>query len=208
MSPLLDRRPPVNASRPSAEPRLCSAGSVARMTLRLGLALAVGWSLPASAQNSSAEPDSSTAPREGWIVGPSIGMPTTGRWVSPEAITIGLNFTRLSPGHLGADISFGTMPRVLAAGIVAFGFRADAAYPVSVSPSMLLLPAAGVSVVGVGGDGGGGGALGANAGLAAVFHGKSPTGLRVGITAHQFLMAVEPIFLIEVGVVNVPRLEP
>lgn len=195
MSPLVERRRRTNASR-------------RHEVLRLGLALAVCCAMPAGAQDSTSRRDSTTLHRDGWIVGPSIGMPTAGGEVIPELTTVGLNFTRLDPGHLGADIAVGTLPRALADGLVAFGFRVDAAYPVSVSRHLMLLPAAGLSVIGALGEGGGGGAMGINAGLAAVIHGKATGGLRVGITAHQFSMADVPIFLIELGLVHLPALEP
>jgi hypothetical protein len=161
----------------------------------------------AGAQDSTARRDSSTRALDGWIVGLSLGMPTASGEVSPEAITIGLGFTSVSPGRLGADISVGTMPRALAYGIIPFGFRADASYPVSISPRMLLLPAAGLSVVSIVGEGGGGGSIGINAGLSAVIHGDSPAGIRLGVTVHQFPLAEVPIFLIEMGVVHIPGRE-
>lgn len=194
-------------------PRRCAASRrparrlVCRKARRLGFALAIGCAMAAGAQDSTVHRDSATLVRNGWIVGPSIGFPTAAAEVSPEVLTVGLQFTRLDPGHLGADLAVGTLAQALAEGIAAFGFRADAAYPVSVSPRLLMLPAAGLSVVGALGEGGGGGIIGINAGLAAVVHGASGIGLRVGITAHQFPMAEIPIFLIEVGVVHLPALE-
>jgi hypothetical protein len=173
--------------------------------LRLGFLFALCCSMPAMAQDSTARRDSTSPRAEGWIVGPSLGLPTGAGGVSPEVFTVGLNFTRLNPGHPGGDLSFGTMPRALAEGIVAFGFRADVAYPVSVSPRVLLLPAAGLSVIGALSDETGGGTMGLNAGLAAVFHGTSTTGLRIGVTAHQFLMAEQLVYLIELGPVRMPR---
>ena len=208
MSPILQHRLPTNVSRPRVKPRLCAGRLVSQPALRLGLALAICCSMSATAQDSAARRDSSTLRRDGWIFGPSIGMPTAGGEVSSELITVGFNLTRLDPGHLGADLSLGTLPRAVAAGVLAYGFRGDAAYPVSVSPNMLLYPAAGLSMVGVGSSDGGGGLVGINEGLAAVFYGNAPIGLRIGVTAHQFLGATASIFLIEVGVVHVPRLGP
>ena len=174
--------------------------------LRLALALAICSPISASAQDSTARHDSARL-RDGWIVGLAVGMPTASGEVNPELMTVGLNFTSVSPGHVGADLSVGTMPRALASGLAAFGFRADVSYPVPVSPNVLLLPAGGLSVIGALDDEAAVGAMGFNAGLAAVIHGASSTGLRVGITLHQFNLGV-PIFLVEVGVVHVPGLEP
>lgn len=208
MSAFLQRFPSMHASRPCAESRLRTRRSFRRAALRLGFALVIGCAMSAGAQDSTVRRDSATLRRDRWIVGPSIGMPTVGGDVSPEMLTIGLQFTRVDPGHLGADMAVGTLPRALAEGVAAFGFRADAAYTVSLSPKLLVLPAAGLSVIAAMGPGGGGGTMGINAGLAAVFHSESQTGLRVGVTAHQFTMAEVPIFLIEVGVVRMPGLEP
>jgi hypothetical protein len=208
MSPILECRSPANASHSRAERWLSAACSISHGALQFGLALVVCGPMSAGAQDSLAKSDSTVRPQGGWIIGPSIGVFTAGGEVSPELITVGLQFTSLTPARLGADISIGTMPRALADGILAVGIRADAAYPVSVLPHLLLLPAAGLSVVGVGGDGGGGGAMGINAGLAAVFHGNSPTGLRLGVTVHKFAMLETPVFLVELGVVRVSGLEP
>jgi hypothetical protein len=172
------------------------------------LALVICCSISASAQDSTTRRDSTLPRRDGWIVGPSIGMPTANGETSPELLTVGLNFTRLSPGRPGADIAFGTMPRALADGVAVFGFRADVAYPLAVFPHLMVFPAAGLSVIGALGEGGGGGTMGVNAGLSAVFHGDSPTGLRLGVTAHQFSLVETTIFLIEVGMVHVPAPGP
>jgi hypothetical protein len=208
MSPFLQHRLPTNVSRPRVKPRLCPGRHVSQPALRLGLALVICCSVSVSAQDSTVKRDSSTLRRDGWIFGPSIGVPTAVGEVSPELITVGFNLTRLDPGHLGADLSLGTLPRALVAGFVAFGIRGDAAYPVSVSSNMLLYPAAGLSMVGVGSSDGGGGLVGINEGLAAVFYGNAPIGLRIGVTAHQFLGTTRSIFLLEAGLVHVPRLEP
>lgn len=175
--------------------------------LQLALALVLCCPTSASAQDSTAKRDS-TRLRDYWIVGPSVGMPTASGEVNPELMTVGLNFTSVIPDQLNADLSVGTMPRLLASGSITFGFRAGVTYPVPVTPNVLLLPAGGVSVIGAIGDEVAGGAIGVNAGLAAVIHGASSAGVRIGITLHQFSQANIPIFLVEVGVVHVPGLEP
>lgn len=172
------------------------------------LALVICCSLSVSAPDSTARRDSTLLRRDGWIVGPSVGMPTANGNVMPELLTVGINFTRLSPGRLGPDLSLGTLPRALVYGAAAFGFRADAAYPVSVSPHLLVFPATGLSVIGAMGAGGGASLTGINAGMAAVFYGESSTGLRVGVTAHQFSEMTTPIVLIELGFVHVPEPGP
>jgi hypothetical protein len=176
--------------------------------LRLALTLAICCPALGTAQDTSATRGPATRRLDGWIVGPSVGMPTADGFVIPELATFGLNFTKVSPHRLGGDFSVGTMPYVLANGFAAVGVRADVTYPVSISPYLLLLPAGGLSVIGAAGDGGGGGGIGFNAGLAAVIHGDSPAGLRLGVMLHQFTQANIPILLVEVGVVHLPRSEP
>ena len=169
--------------------------------MRLALVLVICCPMWAGAQDSTASPDS-TAPREGWIIGPLVGMSRVARERGAEALTVGLSFASLDSGRVGVDILIGTLPTAIEDGIVAFGFRFDAAYPVPVSQNLLLLPAAGFSLVGGLSGEAMEGAMGLNAGLAAVIHGASPFGLRLGVTEHRFVSDREPIYLIEVGVVH------
>ena len=140
------------------------------------------------------------------MVGGSVGLLGNGSWVSPlELGIVGVNFTRIRARHLGADFAIGTMPRVVAAGWVPLAMRAGVALPVTVGPGVLLLPSAGVSLLGVGSTYGFGGTVGWNAGGAAVL-GTGSTAVRVGLTSHWMSANTSAVWLLEVGLVKLPAL--
>jgi hypothetical protein len=148
--------------------------------------------------------DSTAARRGSWMVGGSIGMLGSGTQLAPaELMTIGVHFTQVRPGRLGADISVGTIPRTLSDGIVAVGARLGVALPLAVAPGVLLLPSAGFSLIGAAGGGGAGGTAGYNVGGAAVF-GTGPVGFRTGITWHHMDFSNSALWLLEVGVAGRP----
>jgi hypothetical protein len=148
--------------------------------------------------------DSTAAPRGSWMIAGSIGMLGSGTQLAPaELMTIGVHFTQVRPGRLGADISVGTIPRALADGIVAVGARLGVALPLAVTPGVLLLPSAGFSLIGAAGGGGAGGTAGYNVGGAAVF-GTGPVGFRTGITWHHMNFSNSALWLLEVGVAGRP----
>ena len=159
----------------------------------------------ASAQNSPSAQDSAGPRLRGWLVGASVGVPVVDGVSVPELFTIGINWTQLRPGRLGADFSLGTMPRALSEGVLAVGARGGVALPLALRPGVLVLPSAGVSLLGGAGGGGGAGTTGFNAGLAAVIHGAGSAGLRTGVTWHRFSDAKAAVWLWEVGVVRIPR---
>jgi hypothetical protein len=158
--------------------------------------LVTGQTSPLSQGSDGAKP-------KGWLVGGSIGVPALDGHASPDLFTVALHGTQLRPRGLGADLAIGTMPRALAEG-VAVGFaRAGIALPFQPSKGVLLVPSAGVSVVGAASGEGGGGTTGLNAGLAAVIFGTGSVGLRTGVTWHRF--ADGGVSLWELGLVHVPR---
>jgi hypothetical protein len=163
----------------------------------LGLLLFVG-ARPVSAQ------DTLSRARSEWLIGASFGVPGYRSEAAPELFTIGIHWTQLRPGRLGADFSLGTIPRIVVEGVAVLGFRAGGALPLELAPSVLLLPSAGVSVIAGVGPGGGGGAGGLNAGVAAVVLGTSSSGLRTGVTWHRFEDTGGALWLLEVGVVGIP----
>jgi hypothetical protein len=163
----------------------------------LGLLLSVGAS-PVGAQDTLSQ-----APR-GWLIGASFGVPGYGREAAPELFTIGIHWTQLRPGRLGADFSVGTIPRIVVEGVAVLGFRAGGTLPLALAPRLVVLPSAGVSLIGGLGPGGGGGAAGLNAGVAAVLFGTSSTGLRTGVTWHRFEDTGGALWLFEVGAVGIP----
>lgn len=168
----------------------------------LGLLLLVGGG-PVGAQG-VAEADTVSHGGGGWLFGASVGVPGYRGEPAPELFTVGFQWTQLSPHRLGADFSLGTMPRLLAEGVAVVGFRAGVAAPLTLAPSVLLLPSAGVSVIGGMGGGGAGGTTGLNAGVAAVVRQTGSVGLRTGITWHRFQDTEAALWLFEVGVVRAP----
>jgi hypothetical protein len=157
------------------------------------------------AQETPAARDSVSAWPSGWLVGGSLGVPGYGRQSVPELMTVGLHWTRLQPGRIGGDFAIGTMPRAFVEGVMVLGGRAGVALPLALSPSILVLPSGGVSLIGGAGGGGAGGVAGFNAGVAAVLSGASSAGMRVGITWHRFQDTREAVWLLEFGIVRIPR---
>jgi hypothetical protein len=168
--------------------------------LALSVVLLVGAS-PVGAQIGRADTNV-RQPHGDWLVGASFGVPGYGTEPLMELFTIGIQWTQLRPGRLGADFSLGTMPRAFAEGVAVVGLRAGGALPLTLSPGVLLLPSAGASLIGGAGAGGGGGLVGLNAGVAAVVFGTSATGLRTGVTWHRFQEGRGAIWLVEIGVVR------
>lgn len=170
-------------------------------TLVLGGLLFVVGAAPIGAQ----PVDTLSQARGDWLIGGSFGVPGYRNEPIPELFTIGIHWTQLRPGRLGADFSLGTMPRVLAEGVAVLGVRAGGALPLALAPRVLFVPSAGVSLIGGAGPGGGGGAAGLNAGVAAVIFGTSSAGLRTGITWHRFEDTGGALWLFEVGFAGAPR---
>ena len=162
--------------------------------------------LLSTATNRLAAQDSMIVRRGGWAVGGSLGMLGYGSQAAPlELTTVGVHFTQLRPGSIGADISLGTMPRAMVEGVVLLGVRVGVTVPVQVAPGVLLLPSAGATVIGAGGMETTGGAVGYNLGGAAVF-GPGPIAFRTGLTRHQLQDLRGGFWLLEVGIVHLPRL--
>jgi hypothetical protein len=174
--------------------------SIRIRSLALSLTLLVGGA-PVGAQAVPA--DTLSRARSGWIVGGSLGVPGYESEIIAEAFTIGVHWTRVRPGRLGADFSFGTIPRTLVEGVFVLGLRGGVALPLLLSPGTWLLPSTGASLIGGVSGGGGGGAIGYNAGVAAAFFGTSRTGLRSGITWHRFQDFRGAVWLVEVGFVGI-----
>jgi hypothetical protein len=159
----------------------------------------------ATAQSSPLPQDSDGAKPRGWLVGASIGVPAFDGDASPDLFTVAVHGTQLRPGRLGADFELGTMPRALSEGLAVGFARAGVALPVQLSQGVLLLPSAGVSLVGAAGSEDAGGTTGFNAGLAAVLFGAGSVGLRTGVTWHRFGDTGTSLLLGELGLVHIPR---
>ncbi len=184
---------------------------LARVALPVAASLALaGGALPAAlvAQappSPAPSADSTGAAPGGWLFGASVGVPGYEGEAVPELFTVGVHWTQLRPGRPGVDLAIGTMPRALAEGLVAVGARAGVALPLALARGAVLLPSAGVSLLGGVGAGGGGGTTGLNAGVAAVLGPAGGAGLRTGVTWHRFGEAGGGLWLVEVGVVRRPR---
>lgn len=155
------------------------------------------------ARESQAQDSTSSSPSR-WMVGGSLGRIRYGGEFAPlEYTTLGMHFTQVRPGALGADFSIGIVPRVLADGFLLSGARGGLALPFALAPNILLLPSAGLTLIGGLGAGGGGGTWGSNLGAAAVF-GSGSTGMRTGVTWHRLSDGGESIWLLEFGVAKIP----
>ncbi|WP_411281551.1 hypothetical protein [Gemmatimonas sp.] len=145
--------------------------------------------------------DSTALQRPHWMVGGSLGViGFAGGPASADFTLIGIHFTQLKPGRLGADVSINVMPRLLTVGALTGAARVGVALPVAVASGMLLLPSAGVTLVGGAGQGGAGGTAGVNVGGAAVL-GTGRVGLRTGLTWHR-IKDVGSVWLLELGLVK------
>jgi len=149
--------------------------------------------------------DSRGAKPQGWLVGGSIGLPVTDGIASPDLFTLAVHWTQLRPGRLGADFALGTMPRVITAGAAVGLATGGVALPLQLSPGVLLLPSAGVTLAGVAAVEGSGGTTGLNAGLSAVIFGAGSVGVRSGVTWHRVGDTGASTLLWELGMVRIPR---
>lgn len=164
--------------------------------LFIPIGVVTGQTSPPSQSSDTANP---------WLVGGSIGVPASDGGTLPDLFTVAVHGTQLRPRGLGFDFAVGTMPRALAEG-VAVGFaRSGVALPFHLSRGVLMLPSAGVSLVGAASGDGGGINTGLNAGLAAVIFGTGSVGLRTGVTWHRFAGAETSVSLWELGLVRVRR---
>ena len=175
-------------------------GRYRRSIVVLGVLLA-GGSVNESALRAQ---DTVQAHHSSWSIGASIGLPGYESQTDASLFVVGFQLAQLRHGKLGADLSVGTMPRILLEGVMAAGARAGVVLPIGLSGSTAILPTAGVSVLGAFGSGGGAVEAGVNAGLGLLFGGRERTGLRLGATWHHFAELGSRVWLLEVGFVG-PR---
>ena len=147
--------------------------------------------------------DSTSAKRNGWVIGPLLGVPGAGSDYDPSFFTLGVGVTRLSPNRPGLDFAAGTVPRMIPEGIFPVGARVGASIPLALSPDALVIPSAGASGLGAVGGGGLGG-IGVYYWGAAGLVARGRTGFRVGITWQRPLGGADSVWLVEVGVMRVP----
>lgn len=172
-------------------------------TWRRAHALLVVATLALAHPHSVDAQDSTAAQRDGWIVGPLVGLPGAGSQYDPEFVTLGVGVTRLVPNRPGLDFSVGTLPRALPEGLFPIGVRAGPSIPLALGPDVFFIPSAGLSAVGVLGSDAAGGVVGYYWGAATVVA-RGSVGVRAGITWHAPLYAQASVWLVEIGVMRVP----
>jgi len=197
----------TDAASPSRNPHVQEV-VMARLTNHASAhrrhAVSAGIAVVSLVLGAHALPAQEDAPPQGrWAFGASLGVPGTGASPVAELTTVGVQMTQLTPGRVGADISIGTIPRILAEGVAVGAIRGGLTFPIDVAPGVLFLPSAGASVIGAASPGGMGGSWGVYAGGSAVI-GTGRTGLRVGATAHQLGMTNRPLWLVELGFTSIP----
>jgi hypothetical protein len=150
---------------------------------------------PASAQ------DPTSAPRSGWLVGGSVGLPGDGGGAFLPLTMVGAQATQLRTDRLGVDLSVMTAPYPLAFGIANVVAHGGGVLPLEVRPNLFLLPVAGVTALAAGSvaEDGAGAAFGLHAGVSALVLGGGSTAVRVGLTWHRFREADESVWLMEIG---------
>jgi hypothetical protein len=147
--------------------------------------------------------DSTTAQRNGWIVGPLVGLPGVRSKAAYPLVTLGVGVTRLVPDHVGVDFAIGTAPRLIADGLVPIAARIGPSIPLVLGPDVFLIPSAGLSAIGVASAEDFGGNVGWFAGAAGVVA-RGPLGFRASVTVHGPLFAATPLWLAEIGIMSVP----
>jgi hypothetical protein len=176
-----------------------------RRAFVLGLILAAvrAGDVPAQAVADTAPRSAAADSNNAWLFGASVGVPGYEDEPFLQLFTVGIHGTHLRGAwRPGFDYSLGTMPRALGEGVFVLGFRGGVAVPLELSSRALLLPSAGLSLIGGAGEGGAGGTAGLNAGVAAIALGLNGRGLRTGVTWHRFQDSGGAIWLVELGVVG------
>lgn len=148
--------------------------------------------------------ESTTTRRDGWVVGPLVGVPGAGSDYDPSFVTLGVGVTRLSPNRPGLDFAIGTVPRALTEGVIALGARLGPSIPFALSRDGFVIPSLGVSGIGAAASGGAA-AIGGYYWGAAALMARGGVGFRAGITWHRPADADLSVWLVEVGVMRVPR---
>lgn len=148
--------------------------------------------------------DTKAARRDGWIVGPLLGLPGVGSEYDLRFLTLGVGITRLVPNRPGLDLAIGTMPRIIIPErVLPLGVRIGPSIPLALGPDVFVIPSAGLSGIGGVGSGGAGGVAALYLGAAAVVV-RGPVGFRAGLTVHGIRPSNFSIWLVEIGVMHVP----
>jgi hypothetical protein len=162
----------------------------------------IGTAGQATAQSPRSASDSTKKDYGGWMIGASVGIPGYRSESAPELFTFGFHFTQMQPNRVGGELSIGTMPRAVAERVAVIGVRGNFALPVELGRYVLVVPSAGLSMVGAAGPGGGTAALiGVNGSLATVLWLRAGVGARAGMSWHSFENSNGAVWLAEFGFV-------
>jgi hypothetical protein len=164
-------------------------------------AILVVTTLMLATQRSARAQDSTTARRDGWMVGPLLGLAGAASGPGLAIVTLGAGVTRLVPNRPGLDFSIGTIPEAFLAGLVPIAFRVGPSIPLAMGPDAFFIPSAGFSAIAL---------AGSPSGVAAWYWGaaavaaRGPAGLRAGVTWHARPGTHELIWIAEIGFMRVP----
>ena len=129
-----------------------------------------------------------------------------------EFTAVGLTVSPARPNRLGAELAFVVVPYALGFGVVAGAVRANIGLPIRLGPNMLLVPSAGLTLLGALGSGVGGGRRGVNGTVALVYvfdstqASASSIGLRAALAFHRFGSSDDGgIRMFEIGIVRWAR---
>lgn len=160
--------------------------SFARLAALTLLGLACG-TRTAAQQDSTTSPD---APRP-WQLGGTVMVPNGLDSFDVTFSAIGLTGTSARPNRICPDVAVVIVPQALQVAALLGGVRANLGTPLTIAPTVTLVPSAGLTLLGAVGGGGGGGTYGSNRTLAMlVFSALKPgttslTGLRLEISQHR-----------------------
>jgi len=151
--------------------------------------------------------DSASTRRDGWLVGPLLGMPGAGSDYDLTFFTLGVGVTRLVPNRPGIDFAIGTVPRAIPEGILPIAVRVGPSISLALSRDAFVIPSVGVSGLGAVASGGAT-AIGGYYWGAAALVARNRVGFRAGVTWHRPVDADVSLWLVEIGVMRVPLPSP
>ena len=146
------------------------------------------------------------------MIGGTIMIPQVSGRSGAEFTAVGLTVSPARPNRLGAELAFVVVPYALGFGVVAGAVRANIGLPIRLGPNMLLVPSAGLTLLGALGSGVGGGRRGVNGTVALVYGfdstqaSASSIGLRAALAFHRFGSSDDGgIRMFEIGIVRWAR---
>ena len=142
------------------------------------------------------------------MIGGTIMIPQVSGGSGAEFTAVGLTVSPARPNRLGAELAFVIVPYALGFGVVAGAVRANIGLPIRLGPNMLLVPSAGLTLLGALGSGVGGGSRGVNGTVALVYvfdanPASASIGVRAALAVHQFGSGQEgALRMFELGIVR------